>query len=784
MRVVLSVAVALCVLFGTIGVASAASDPVIRVLSSRADLVTGGDALVEVVPPAGFAAAGLTVAIDGRDVTSAFAVRPDGRYLGLVSGLRNGANDVVARAGARGSRLVLTGHPAGGPLISGPQIQPWTCMAGALDQQCNRPPVYEYQYKSSQTGQFAAYDPENPPTDVATTTTDNGVTVPYIVRVETGSIDRDEYRIAVLWQPGQPWAPWAPQPQFNHKLLITHGASCDTAYTAAAAPDVLNDTALSRGFAVMSNALDNSGHNCNVVVQGEALTMTKERVIEQLGELRYTIGSGCSGGALAQQQTANAFPGIYQGITPACSFPDTWTGRMHYEDYSLLRRYFENPARWAGVTWTPAEISAVLGHPNYANTVVYNTAIAALLDPSRSCPGLDAEKVYDPATNPNGVRCSLQDYMVAIFGRRGKDNFANRPWDNGGVQYGLKALQAGKLTAAQFVDVNEKIGGRDIDYEPIPERAQADEVALGRAYRSGAVDQGTNLDQVAIIDLRGPDPGAFHDVYRTYVVRSRLLREHGTAANQVLWRGQVPLMGDATFSAESIVAMDAWLTKVEADKRDVPLARKILEDRPDSVHDRCTNGNGTDLPEEECDAVVQSYTTPRIEAGEPFVDDVLECERKPLRRSDYYPVQFGAAQWARLEKIFSDGVCDWSKPGVGREPTIPWQTYADGPGGVPLGPAPVSVALSTPAPRTALARGQRCVRNRRLTLRLRSQRGDELVSVQIYVNGRRMRTLSGHALRRPVRLRRLPRGTLRVKVVSRSRSGRRLVENRRYRRCR
>jgi Tannase-like family of unknown function (DUF6351) len=38
-------------------------------------------------------------------------------------------------------------------------------------------------------------------------------------------------------------------------------------------------------------------------------------------------------------------------------------------------------------------------------------------------------------------------------------------------------------------------------------------------------------------------------------------------------------------------------------------------------------------------------------------------------------VIFTEAQRERLEKIFPEGVCDWSKPGVGQQPTIGWQTY-------------------------------------------------------------------------------------------------------------
>ena len=80
--------------------------------------------------------------------------------------------------------------------------------------------------------------------------------------------------------------------------------------------------------------------------------MTKEHLIDTYGTVRYTIGSGCSGGSLTQQQVANAYPGLYQGITPACSFTDAWSSAMQYVDYQLLRRYFENPRGWApGVAW-------------------------------------------------------------------------------------------------------------------------------------------------------------------------------------------------------------------------------------------------------------------------------------------------------------------------------------------------------------------------------------------------------------------------------------------------
>ena len=51
---------------------------------------------------------------------------------------------------------------------------------------------------------------------------------------------------------------------------------------------------------------------------------------------------------------------------------------------------------------------------------------------------------------------------------------------------------------------------------------------------------------------------------------------------------------------------------------------------------------------------------------------------------------FTAEQWSRLEAAFPTGVCDWTEPGVAQQPGMPWLTYANGPGGLPMGPSPIS----------------------------------------------------------------------------------------------
>ncbi len=696
----------------------------VRTLSGRADLVTGGGALVEVSLPAGADPAGVRVDVDGRDVTSAF-VKRDEALLGLVTGLVDGLNVVTATLpDGSGARLDVTNAPISGPVFAGPQIEPWTCADGDQDD-CNEPATVAFHYQSTSPapgGGLQPYDPNNPPSDVAMTTTDEGNQVPFIVREETGVSLRDEYKIAALFDPDEPVDPTAENPGYSNKLVLTHGASCDTAYEMGTAPDVLLEDALSQGFAVASHALDNSGHNCNLVTEAESLVVTKELVAERFGPIRYTIGTGCSGGSLVQQQVANAYRGVYQGILPQCSFTDAWSSAQQYIDYVGLRAYVEDPANVIESGITPAQYEPIFGHPNQANVISFTTVIPNSGEPTRDCPGVPPEDVYDENDNPDGVRCTLQDYMVNVFGED-ENGKARRPIGNTGIQYGLSGLQDGVLLPNQFVALNAGVGGFDLDLNKTTERPAPDPLALERVYRSGAVNTGAHLDDVAIIDMGGPEPGAFHDVYRKYSMRARLLREHGTFANQVFWEGPTPLLGDVNFVDQGIRAMDDWLAAIEADDRDVELSQKVIEAKDEAgIEERCTDGSGNDVELTVCDALVDPtiFSSPRIEAGggpdavgeargeapdDPnllgYADDTLECQLMDLEEADYgdgatFADIFTPAQQATLRDTFPTGVCDYSLPSIGAQDAVTWLTYQDADGSVitggePLGPPPVSV---------------------------------------------------------------------------------------------
>ncbi len=689
----------------------------ISVLSGRANLVTGGSALVAVSLPRADRRR-VRITLDRRNVTREFVAEPSGRLEALVTGLALGPNTLRATVpGGWATRIALVNHPNTGPIFAGPQLEPWICEAGATDPQCDMPTTFSYLYMSTNPAEsgFQTYNPAAAPSDVAETTTDQGVKVPFIVRVETGYMDRDQYQIAVLYQPGQPWTPLDPQPQFDHKLLITHGASCGDDRTTGTAPATTGEGigayALGKGFMVMSTALDNSGHNCNVALQAESLVMAKQHIITTYGTLRYTIGTGCSGGSLAQQWIANAYPGVYQGILPTCSFPDAWSTATQFMDYHLLLAYFLHPTKWGlGVAWSPTQMNDVMGDPTYGvqNAEVSDAAQFHVAIPTDPCAGTTDADRYNATTNPDGVRCTIADAAINVFGPEPKalwsanetkigHGFVRDPVDNVGVQYGLSALKSGEITAAQFVNLNAAVGGVDIDANLIPARSDgAGSPSLARAYRSGMINEANNMNQVAIIDCRGPNPGLFHDAYRAFAIRARLDRDFGTHANQVIWEGPVPLVADADCEMNSFIAMDRWLTAVEQDDSTRTLPQKIIQDKPADVTDECYSGTGTMLSHSLCPAgVVNVEGTPRTVAGDSITTDDNKCQLQPLNRNAYGGVTFTDAEWAQLQQTFPTGVCNFSKPGVGQQPTIPWMTYQNAKGqviygGRPMGAPPVS----------------------------------------------------------------------------------------------
>ena len=766
----------------------------IRTLSNRADLVSGGDALVEIVLPAGATATGLKVSLGTRDITSAFALGSDGRLLGLVTNLADGENSLAAQTeSAAAAALTVTNSPRPGPVISGAQITPFHCatpvsqvvagttpatnasgLSGAPDANCQISTEYKLYYRTTTAGCtfgipdptpamganatvvpapstppanacFKPYTVGSTPGDLATATTDAGLTVPYIVRVERGTINRGIYDIAVLYDASKTsWSPLAPHATWNRSVVFNFGASTGQPRRQARPATAWSgsDAQLSRGALIVANSMTDSARNSNRVLMSETVMMMKEHIGDQYGQVRYTIGSGCSGGSINSNMAASIQPGLLDGITTTCTYPDSETTTLEVGDCVLLVESYQKP-EWLALTagLTQAQINAkkaaINGHPDqsachawynafgsngraglYFPRLVSNNTTGAITQQAaqiNNCE-LPNSAVYDPANaaaTASLPRCNAWSWGASIWGQVPGSPAARDTRDNVGVQYGLKALRDGAITADDYVTLNELVGGIDRDSTARAQRSVADAAALDIAYRSGIVASGKQLAKTAIIDMRGWDdsnitvppgntPGTIpiHHQWYSFAVRDRIVAEAGDANNQALWRfARTGLAPPGTMALDAYTTMNQWLAGLKADNATGTLEAKVRRNRPASSANFCllpTDATQTvkvtDMALCDADPFLKPSLSPRQVAGGPRAEHILKCQLKPHGRGDYAAGAFSDAQWARLQAVFADGVCDWSKTGVGQQTAVSPLTFKAGAGGQPLPAAPVSVA--------------------------------------------------------------------------------------------
>ena len=671
----------------------------IKTLSSAPDMISGGDTLVEITAPVGVALDKVRVSLNGKDVTSQVpVVNSTTRVLrGLVTGLTTDAagttgsvNTLVVSnvdVAAQRTEAKLVNYPITGPILSGPHISPYECrtvqngLGAALDANCSATTQVVWYYRTKTNTFKPLADPTGPrPADLAETTTNDGVTVPYIVRVESGTINRGVYRLAVLDNPSKSSpTTWKPGTGWNKKLVAYFDCCGSAQYNQGVHPieSILGDVGhiqLSRGFAFMNSTELWNNQHANPHLQGETLMMMKEHVIEEFGEVpKWTAGFGGSGGAIQQYLIAQLYPGLLDGIQPIVSFPETLMPEVM--ECRLLNNVYAPDL----ATWTQAKQVAVNGF-NQGTCEAWDRAFASIIksDNASGCGFLEpgnAANVFNRATNPNGVRCDLFQTNVNLLGKRPGTQEARRPIDNIGVQYGLAALNKGTITVKEFLDLNDKVGGYDRDGNVQAARSLADDGALAATYSGGFKNSfsGPGLANIPIITQRGNADavGDIHDTTQDLIIRARLQRANGRSDNQIIWT-----LGSTSgydYMSGSIDLMNKWLDNMAADPAPAS-TDKVVRNKPAGANDACWNKTGTRIdepasmdPAASCNAVYPRFTTPRLVAGSPLVNDVLKCQLKPVSAADY-SVTIAGADLARLQTIFPSGVCDWSKPGAGQEP--------------------------------------------------------------------------------------------------------------------
>jgi hypothetical protein len=688
----------------------------IKTLSTDPSRVTGGDVLVQIsVPDA--ARAGLNVMVNGRDVREVFQPAPEAHtMIGLVTGLVNGKNTLTVsakRAGTADASLDITNYPITGPVFSGPWLKPFLCqtdvfklpdgtaLGAPLDENCSARTIVQYVYRSS--GPDLNFKPlptgGGLPSDVAKTTTTDGATVNFIVRVETGTMNRGIYQNTILFDPtiDAPPTPLTPPRGWNRRLIAIHGAGCPGGWYVQG-PNMgsspLNAERLGAGYALFVNTLNHPNNSCNAVVAGETTMMGKEHFIEEFGVPLYTMSTGGSGGAFTSLQIADAYPGLIDGVLVNATFPDTLSIALSGIDAHLLMHYFtEHPT-----ALTNDQKVAISGYASM-QALIDAAMQSQRTDPvqdradmdgylSAWWPGFEGAYVipealrYDPKRNPKGARPTIFDVARNIYGVNPATGAARRPFDNVGVQYGLGALNSGVIAPEQFVALNEAIGGMDDDDNYIRARTAGDLGAIKRAYESDLSLTGQGgLASIPVFDngttneYAGHHYGWFH-----FAVRERLQQANGRADNMVIWRNTTAAAAQAVF--------DKWMVAYRSDTSNDPQLVKVLRNKPQEAVEGCYDKSTppqfiaeslvfTSKPTTKCSDLFPVYSNPRHEAGGPLAANVLKCQSKPIDAKDY-AVKLSAGEMTRLKAIFPRGVCDWSKPGVNQVPLVPWASWGPG----------------------------------------------------------------------------------------------------------
>ena len=697
----------------------------ISVLSSRADQVSGGDALIQVKVGSRTDLSDVKVRLNGSDVTGELtADRQTGTLTGVVDGLREGWNLLLAsqRFGGTGIKL-LKNHPISGPIFSGPRQYPFLCRTeqqglgqpvidnqdgqgwkvkdagGAVigwSRDCGAAqPVSDRLYRAT-NGQFKPMPADGTrPADMTTTTTLDGRTLDYVIKRERGTINRFIYSVAMLDD----------ETAWNKRVIYRFDGGVAIGHNQGTLPGgALYHEGLSLGYAILYSTGTRTATHYNLTVGAETALMLKEHFIEDHGVPLYTVGVGGSGGGLQQYVYGQNYDDrIIDAAIPQYSYSDMVTQTIHIGDCELLEYYMDITDR-ANPKW--------LDYENRTQLIGLNGSAALRSDEcARSWRGLTpltlnplwSTNMFDPLwanMDPPGVAQTVHwthaDDLRNIYGV-GPDGFARNSWDNVGVQYGLSALTSGFLTPAEFLDLNAKVGSwkpaRDMVQEGCPyfppncttptnfdpwssrnmnlspdggvtpaPRMTGDRIAVKGAYETGHVFVG-RID-IPIIDWRHylEEQLDMHNTHQSFATRQRMLNFDHNASNQVIWFTDARPSGPMfDQTPQALAAMDQWVL------HGVRPTDKCFNTAGAEIASGPTVWNGIldSKPAGACTQVFPLFGTSRTVAGGPIEGGIYACKLQSvgaaIDRGVYGSWVPSAAERARLEQINPTGVCDYRK---------------------------------------------------------------------------------------------------------------------------
>ncbi len=610
---------------------------------------------------------------------------------------------------------------------------------------------------------FTPYDPANPPNDVATINV-NGKDVKFIVRYERGTINRFIYGIAMLAPNVDPKNPGAVDTSAWNKDLVFQfiggtGVGHTQAHIGNATRGLVNPAQqeqlpylLQQGYAVALSSGMATSTTYNLMLTGQTASMIKQQFTAAYGKPRFTFAVGSSGGAVQQSIYAQNYPGLLDAAIPIQNFPDMITQFPPVGDCELLHYYFDkvdaqvngtgvvNPkwTSWANRAWITG-FNGIDGFAKPTSAILPGTSSAVkgsdvCMEEWRGAIPMFMDPYWGQVTYTDGSVKVLgakgiastfwgyfNDVVTVLTGDAAAKPSATTPstYDNEGVQYGLVALKAGKITVDEFLSLNAHVGGWKAPQDFLPEgfpylgdgsitsdwdpwssrnasamshagtandiapRTVANPAALAaiqNAYKAGLVFRGkVDIPFIHIQPYLEAELNE-HATREPFASRRRLIEARGNADNQVIW---MTAAGDSDAQEAPIVqqamqALTQWL---------------LTGSRPSALQDQCydASGNviaagphvwdgqlsadGTQVMADTvnggaCTKQFPIYSDARIASGGLVSGSVFKCALKPvvsaLHDGTYGNVFFSVPQEQRLMQIFGTGVCDYSKPDQGR----------------------------------------------------------------------------------------------------------------------
>ncbi len=597
---------------------------------------------------------------------------------------------------------------------------------------CSLPTRITYYYVKKDKLSVNLYS-TNVPSDEIAKIQINGKEQDFIVRLETGTIDRFIYAIAIL-KGDEDTVLKADTTLWNKKLVYHFGGGVGIGKKQGKLNqwDFIEKMIepLSSGYAVAFSTGNQTSTHYNMWLAEEVMLRVKNQFSAAYGKPQYTVGLGGSGGAIQQLLIAQNHPGLLDAAFLLYSYPDMLSQTIYAYDCELLEYYFDTQAAHSD-RWNEYENRELIEGLNvikgFKNRFFYYYSLARTMNGlwPPSVPGMSEcshawRGLTQLTNNPyfthhaasyskevmEGSHWTHWDDLVDVYGLD-QNGFANVAWDNVGVQYGLHALQTGKITTEEFIHLNANIGGwktpEDYQQEKFwkitegtglfeispwghhnmllsqdsgmtpAKRTEANPDTIRAAYLSGHVFLG-KLD-IPTIDLRHymEDDLDMHHLSASFSMRSRIMSAMGYTDHHVLWVTHKPHLP----VKEGLLALDEWL---ENSKRYPELSISLT--KPVELMDRCYSEKGVVLAEGAnvwdgawndkaqgtCLKIYPNYTDSRLIAGAPWTGDTFKCQLKPvdaaIEEGLYADVDMKPYHDV-LNKIFPSGVCDYSRPSLG-----------------------------------------------------------------------------------------------------------------------